>query len=308
MAIILIRNTIVLVKLESVLGQDALPVEATDALLANAVTINTNPDIQESEEFSGSLDVGNPIVGGTPMEISIQVYLKGSGTAGTEPETDPLYKIAGLDATVVPSTSVTYAPISLNIPSATIYVFEGSAKLWKFTGARADMGGTLTTRQAGVLDFSCQARFSDLVDQAPSGELFQQVTRPIWRNGTFTINSQAAALQQFTFALNNTIALPDDPNDPEGFQPPEITGRDIQGTMNPLTELVATRNLFADLRANTLQPAQAVLGTVAGNICTVDVPQMKLRNVGPGNRDGFATDEVNYSAFGTDDGLTLAFT
>ena len=444
-----VRNTLVLAKLEVTEGVDPIPTAVSDAILANEVTITPQPDIVESNEFSGALDVGEPIIGGTPMQITIQVYLKGSGAAGTAPEVDPLLQACGLDPTIIASTSVAYSLISVAIKSATIYVYRDGL-LWKITGCRGNAELVMVTRQLGIWNFTFTGRFLDKSDVAIPSGTFDAVRPAPWRDGRFTVETTRglaggeiigtptlvtdvaipanapqtgtlrlvdvstgiiyplrfaswtgstftlaniviaaadagtntttiveagalstaqvgdlvlnltrgnavsyvasavdansvtispaiagqttgdnielnatpvlvdaadtayvplrAALQQFSVNLNNTIALPDDPNDTEGFDAPVITRRDIQGAMNPLEIFVATRDIFADLRAGQARTMQAILGTVVGNVCTVGIPSAKYRNETQGDRDNLLIVDVPFSGVSVDDGVSIEFT
>lgn len=103
------RNAVILAKVEVTEGVDASPT-GTDAVLVENVRGPTpNPNITNTNEVTGSLDGFGRIVGGMTFGISFDVYLKGSGTAGTAPEFGPLLKACGwaetATATAVPSSA-----------------------------------------------------------------------------------------------------------------------------------------------------------------------------------------------------------
>lgn len=302
------RASLVLVALEAVEGVPEVLDPATHAVLANEVSPVPQPDIITSAEFTGSLDAGEPEVGGIPMQISIQTYVKGSGALGVEPEVDPLLKACGWDATVAAGVSVTYAPVSVAIPSVTIGIFRAAQYLWTFSGCRGNLQITKTTRQLAVYDFTMTGRFVSHADAVPAAATFDATRPPPWRNGVFSIDGAPAAVQQVSFNANNTIALPDDPNEVEGFQAPCVTARDIQGTMNPLKELPSTRDLFDAFRTGTPSALIAGIGTVPANIVTITIPRAKYTGNTEGNRDSLIIEDVPFSAVGTDDGLTIVYT
>ena len=96
------KNALLLAKIESTSGVDASPVAATDALLV----LNPSPpkfsvNNVQTNELSGSLDGLGPLVGGKKAEITFEVYLKGSGTAGTPPEYADLLKACGMAETIL---------------------------------------------------------------------------------------------------------------------------------------------------------------------------------------------------------------
>lgn len=301
------RNALLLAKVEATEGVDAAPVVGADAVLVNDVSITPQADIVESAEYGGFLDVGEPIIGGTPMQITIDAFVKGSGTAGTAPEISALLQACGLDETIVAVTSVTYAPISTGIVSCTIH-FWRDGLLWKLTGCRGNVSMTMVTRQAALWSFTMQGRFASITDDTPGAATLDS-TRPVpWRNGAFTIATVAAAVQSVSWDLNNTLTLPDNPNDAEGFDAPVITGRDIQGSMNPLETTIATRDLFTIFRAGTTQALLCTFGTAGGNITNVAIPAAKYRGDSQVDRGGLLAVDIPFSAVSSDDGVSIAFT
>src|SRR5262245_19624742 len=93
------RNMVGLLKLEAVSGTPENPA-VTDAFLPENVRISFSPNIVNTDEVSGSLDPRTPIVGGLSAQITFDVYLKHSGTAGTAPDFGDLLKICGLQESI----------------------------------------------------------------------------------------------------------------------------------------------------------------------------------------------------------------
>jgi hypothetical protein len=303
------RIQLLLAGIESVEGVAETLDETTHAIKANEITVTPNPDIVRTAEFTSTLDAGRPLVGGVPMTIGIQVYCKGSGVAGTPPEVDPLLQACGFTPTVTgsPADTVTYDLVSSGIPSITIYTFlDGTRRI--FSGCRGTLNFTATTRQFAVYDFSFTGRGGDRTDDAAGTATFDVGQARPFRDGLFTIGGDAGAIQQFTWALNNTVALPDDPNEVDGFQATIITARDIQGTMNPQLTDVATRDVFGDLKAGNLIPLVARSIVIAGETWRVNIPNAAYTGETPGDRDSLAVIDVPFSAVSVDDGVQLVFT
>lgn len=89
------RNGAVLAKIESVEGVAETLSGSTDAVLVENPTISFNPQQTQTNEVTGSLDNRGPIPGGLQATASFDVYLKGSGTAGTAPEWGKLLRALG---------------------------------------------------------------------------------------------------------------------------------------------------------------------------------------------------------------------
>jgi hypothetical protein len=212
--------------------------------------------------------------------------------------------------------NVVYSPATLSIPTATAHVYL-DGKRWRVVGCRAakfglqlDAGGIMRSSFElwGVLAATAQD------DTAIPTLTFDAVTtKPVWRNqsnmdGAFTLNQVAAAVKTFSVDFGLALALPEDPNAIEGFQPPEIISRSVTGRVDPLATLTATRDLFASVRGGSVVPVHARLGTVAGNRLAITIPQAQLTDFNQGDRGGLMTDEVALFATGNDGavaGLTV---
>lgn len=94
-------NRTVLAKVETVSGTDAVPVVGTNAILIENPVSTPNLSTTETREVTGSLDRRAPIPNGGDRAFTGRVYCKGSGTAGTAPEVDPLLKGCALGITTL---------------------------------------------------------------------------------------------------------------------------------------------------------------------------------------------------------------
>lgn len=92
-----------LAKIESTPGVDASPVAGSDALACENIRITGNPNVINTNEYTGTIDSLAPIVGGMPFQITFDVPVKGSGTAGTPPEFGKLLKACGMAETITAS-------------------------------------------------------------------------------------------------------------------------------------------------------------------------------------------------------------
>lgn len=96
------RNTVFLAKVEATSGVDAVPTASADAVLINGEPrISFNVNMIQTEEVTGSLDGAGSIQAGMNCEISFDVYVKGSGAAGTVPEWGKLLRACGYAETIL---------------------------------------------------------------------------------------------------------------------------------------------------------------------------------------------------------------
>lgn len=280
---------------------------------AFSVTIDTadvgNPQNAELPLTEGAL-VGRPMtLAGNPA-VPVTTFCSKYTVAGaivTIEFVESFNPVLDATTTVIVEKNVTYIPATVNVPAGTAYGYN-DGKLWKGVGMFNGSTLTLTSSQRGRLEFSPQGIFLSEEDAAVPGGLVLDATRPpLWKGGKALLNRQQIAVQQLTLNLNSTIALPDNPNSVEGFDPGVITARDIQGNINPLERLVATADVMADFRAGTKRVLHAQAGSVAGNRWALTIPETRYRDKGAGDREGLRTAEIPFSAIGSDSSFYLCF-
>lgn len=376
------RNALLTAKIESVEGTENAPSASTDAILCENLAPSFNPNVIQTNEHTASLDGAGPIVAGTQMSVTFDVFMKGSGTGGTAPEFGDLLKACGLaetlTGTAVPAaaealgsgastTAATlgssasstaqlyrgmpivftdavtgtslitdytagkvatladtmggtltttsdyqipanarYAPASSTIPTLTMY-FYTDGLLYKMVGARGTFTFSLDTRGIGRFSFTFTGLFLSKTDAAVPAANFDIPRPPPFVDAVAKYNRGAIAIATLQFDLGNTLALPDNPNAENGFDPAVITARRPTLTINPTQTLVATRDILADVLANTTRILAARLGTGAGNNVGLTVPKFQPLNEGPGDREGILTVDIPGEAVGPDAGFFLSF-
>lgn len=216
---------------------------------------------------------------------------------GFQPTTDSTYQIP---------VNVRYLPASASIPSASIsYWMDG--KRWDLAGCRAQWSMELTSGGNGMLSFQLNGMFVAEADEAMPTRAVDATRPPIWKNAVSVLDYLLVGTSSFALQSGIQLANPDNPNQVEGYDPAEITARDITGTLDPLTELVATKNRLSQLRSNTEMIYHARLGTVAGNRVGITIPRYKLTDRQIQNTQGIARDSLPGSAVGPDAGVIFCF-
>jgi len=377
------RRAAVLVKLEGSEGIDANPVPNLDAVLVEQpLRVTFSPNVIDTTEVNPSLDPFDPIVGGMSASIEFDLYLKGSGVAGTAPEWGEMLKACGfaevatiaatpvapeacaaggtnksatlgvgagavaqqyrgfpvvlsgannatsmiwdysaskvakltdtvtsaIDATTMYQIppSVVYTPVSNSISSATIWVYMDGV-VYKFTGCRGTCPLNLTSGGPARISFRFMGMYESKTDAPlPTNTAYDATRPPIWKAGSFTVNSVTAAGQAMTIDPGNNLVMPDNPNSLEGFDPAIITARQIRGTINPKESLVGTRDIMLAFRTQVKQPLQARLGGVLGNQIGITVPSALYLNQTPADTNGYQTVDVPFHATGLDSGYSIA--
>jgi hypothetical protein len=260
-------NEVILAKIETTYNTDPVPVAATNAVLVQnlapkmaglrmvarpAIRVNLN-DLQAV--FAGQL-----------LELSFEVEIKGSGTAGTPPEIGPLLRGCALGETIVAVTSVTYKPISTLHESLTIYWYEGGVKLHKITGARGDYSIKIVAGGVPLIAFKFTGHYVLPTDVSiPTPVYNSQVPRAAI-NSAITIGGTTIVCRDYTINAAHTIALPPSIGAVDGYSQIQITDQKFAGTLTMEAEPVSVIDVDSQLANGTASTFLAgIIGTVSGN-------------------------------------------
>ena len=307
----LVKREVILIKIESTYSTDPTPAAATDAvLIANPSWSHEGVRLLDRNVVKQTLDTGQKIYGGSLMSISFDMELKGSGTAGTAPEMGPALRACGLGETIVAVTSVTYAPVSVDLESVTVYYFQdGKRKI--LTGCRGTVSFNMTAGEYGVASFTLTGHIGTESDVSLPAGTYDSTIPEALVGVTFTIGGYAAKINALEFAMNNEVIMPANISASDGYGEIRIGGRDVSGSIDPEDELLATEDFIADWKADTNKALVfGAVGATAGNIYTINQPAVAYRDIGPGDRDQVRTLQLGFGAgiSSGDDEFSLAFT
>ena len=107
------RKRSILAKAESSYGSDPTPTGSANYV--QVIDLNIEPIVSDEvsrdliRPYMGNYEV---IPANTRVNVTFDVEMAGSGSAGQSPKYGAILKACGLSETVVSSTSVTYAPVS----------------------------------------------------------------------------------------------------------------------------------------------------------------------------------------------------
>lgn len=308
---LLTRRKLLLVEIESTYNTDPVPAAADDAVLVEELTwSNEGLKMIERPAVRPSIGALRQVYGGRLVSITFNVEMKGSGAAGTAPEIGKLLRACGLAETIVASTSVTYDPASTGHESVTCYVYEDGKRI-AVTGCRGNVSFTLEAGNKPMATFALTGHVTAQTDVALATPTFDSTIPVPFIGGSFTIDSFAAVISALNFDLANALAMPESVNGADGYGEIQITGRDVNGSIDPLDELVATEDFIGNFTAGTeMALTTGAIGATAGNILTITMPAVSYRDAAPADRDGVAGLELAFGAgeSTTDDEVAIAFT
>jgi len=311
MSKLLIRRKLLLAKIESTYGTDPTPSESVDAVLCQELTwSNEGLKMIERPSIRPSFAALRHVYAGRLVSINAKCEVKGSGAAGTAPEIGQLLRACGLGEAVSASTSVTYEPVSTSLESVTCYVYEDGKRI-VVTGCRGSAAFEMTAAGIIIVTFTLTGHVAAQTDVAlPTPTLDSTVPAPIV-SGSFTIDSYSAVISSFSFDLSNSLAMPESINGADGYDEITITARDVNGSIDPLDELVATEDYLGNFTGGSAMALSiGSIGGIAGNIINIDMPAVSYRDASPGDRDGLASLELPFGAAEStgDDEVSIVFT
>ena len=308
---LLSRKRLILVKTEATYGTDSSPA-GTDALLVRNLDITPlSGDVVSRDLIRPYMGNYDQLISLTSVAINFEVELAGSGTAGTAPKYDAILKACGLAATIVSSTSVTYAPVSASFSSATIY-FNVDGVLHKLTGCRGSMNMSCAVGAIPTLSFNLTGVYNAPTDTAqPAVTYSAQATPLIFREGntsSFSFFSYSGVLQSVDFNLANDLVYRELVG---GTKETLITDRKPAGTVMIEAPTIATKDFFTTALASSTGNLTFLHGTTAGNRVTFTASQVDVLNPTYQDQDSIMMLSVPYVAIPTTAGnneFSLAFT
>lgn len=289
----LTRKATLLAKKEVSYGVDVVPA-AGDAVLVKDVDIRVIGDELQRDFLRSTLSPLPHQIGERYCELKFTTELKGSGTAGTAPETGALFQACGLAENVVAVTSVDYTPDSDAFSSATIYVYRDGI-LYKVTGARGTFEVNLNTGKFGEIAWTFQGLYTAVSDVAMVAGTYDTTLPPVVMAAAFSVGAYAAVATKLNINMANNLALRKSINQAGSILEVLITGwNDRGGSFDPEAVLEATHPFYANW-LSALQAAMTVtVGGTAGNIVAVTGPKLQYRQINPGDRDGLYVYEVPF--------------
>jgi len=312
MASVLTRRRLILAKIESTYGTDPTPTGGSNAILVRNLEIQ--PLVAETvnrELVRPYLGQSDQLLSQAHVEVSFEVELAGSGTAGTAPAYGPVLRSCGLSETLVASTSATYAPVSSSFQSCTIYYHQDGIR-HKVTGCRGTFEITGEVGQIPVIAFTMTGIYNAPTDETlPTPTYANQATPLIFKQGNttnFTAFSYSGCLQSYNFSIANDVIYRELVGCTKEIM---ITNRAPSGTIMIEAPTIAAKDFFTIASGTSTGSITLQHGTTAGNICTMTTAQSDLGNLSYSDQDGIQMLEIPFIAVPTNSGndeLSIVYT
>jgi len=310
------KQKVLLAKEESTYGTDSTPTPAANAIDAKDIKISYPGEVLERPMERASLSPVAPKIGKHYIEVTFTCELKGSGSQGVAPAIGDLLEACGFAETVSAGSSVLYKPASTGHKSVTIYVYDiqaetGNSRLHKLTGARGNVNFVFEAGQIARLEFTFQGLYNIPTDvSTPDSASYESTTPPIVESSNFTLNSvDSLVVQSININMANELHPGDDINAAAGIKNIGIVGRKPNGSFNPEAVLLATYDFWTDWVNANQRALSLVVGSAAGNKCTISAPKVSIDTITEGDRGGRRIEDIPFklNVDSGDDEIELKF-
>lgn len=269
------RRRLVLAAIEATYGTDAGPTPAANAILTRSVDVTplAGDDIERNllRSYYGN---SQSIAGEKHVELTLEVELAGSGTAGTAPSWAPLLRACGF-AETTSASEVNYNPITGGEESVSCWIHRDGV-LHKFTGGRGSVSFRLDVNNIPVMTF----RFLGLLGAISNTGMPNTADYSAWQaplpvtnanTSALTLQGVSVSFSQLTVDMSvETVKHMVVGNSSSIL----VVDRKPSGTAVIEEPTLATLDLYAKAEHASLGTLSLVHGTTAGNIVEIDCPKV----------------------------------
>lgn len=282
---IFVNQTVILAKVETTKGTDAVPTGAANAILVSDVTFTPlEGDEVERNNIRPYFGDGGSTMVTQYAKLSFSVEAAGVEAAGDVPGYEPLLRAAATSVTVAAGVDVRFAPVTEGLESVTIYIAVGR-NLQKMTAAMANVKLAGDAKTIAKFQFEFTGTYQPATDAALPAVTYTAFQDPFGvnkTNSTLSLHGTAVATSAFSFDFGNTVIKRDLIN----VDTVEITGRKSTGSVTFDNTLVTDKNWVELARQGTRGALAFKNGPGATNVIELTAPNVQLGKPTFGESDG----------------------
>lgn len=269
-------------------GVDAAPAAATDGLLVRNLSVSPLKLSYEDRSIVRPFYANDgKIVTGKWSEVSFEIEIQGAGGAvDAIAKYAPVLRACGMAQTVNAGVSVQYDPVSAAFESATQY-FQVDGRQHKILGSRASKFGVMISAgKIPVFQFTFIGLHVQPTDTALTPATLTGFQKPLASNNAnttpFTLHTFAGKFRELSvdFGLNTPY------RNLMGSESVEILDRKVTGKITLESELVATKDWWTIMKAETLGALTCTQGTAVGFKVKFDAPNVQITEPEEGDDGG----------------------
>lgn len=263
---LLARKKVLLAKIESTYGTDPTPTGLANAILVSNLTITPqDAELANRDLIRPYLGRSEQLPAALRAMLEFEVELAGSGTAGTAPGWGALMRACGFSETVVAVTSVTYAPVSSNFDSVTLYL-NVDGVLHKMTGARGTWSLSMRNKEIPRIKFALTGIYNAVTDASAPSPTYTGFQKPLPVSNVnttpFSLHGFSGVMSELSVDLSASVVHRSLVG---GSEQVLITDRQPQGSITIEATTVAAKDWWTIAKNATLGALSLTHGTVAGN-------------------------------------------
>jgi hypothetical protein len=308
--VMLSKRCLLLAKAETTYGVDPTPTEAANALLV------IDPQIKETFE---AVERGVKLQTLTPFpslaamksaEITFKSEIKGSGSVALAPRLGVILQACGFTPTVNSGVSVSYAPVSSSFTSITCWLYKDGRK-HVINGCRGkSMKVIAEAGKVAMLEITLEGLYTAPTNVALPTPTYEAGNPVICKGTTFSYNSKTTLIaSKLEVDMGLTLAKRPSLSATDALAGFEITDRNPTFSMDVEAQ-IETSYAFRTDALTTQRAVSYAIGSVAGNICTINITKANITSVEYGDNEGILMEslkgECSISSTGNDE-VTLVF-
>lgn len=183
---------------------------------------------------------------------------------------------------------------------------------WQMRGCAGTFKVTCESGKLARIEWTFQGVYVGCDDESMLSPTYPTAKPLRVTNATFTIGSASPCFNQLEIDAGNEVFLRPCAAiaDASGIAAGIITGRKVNGTIDPETVLVATKDVWGNWLTSTEEAFSFSIKNATDKV-TFAMPKFQVTNLQAGDRDGMLIDTISYQANRSlaagNDELTIAF-
>lgn len=270
---------------ETLLAADATPFTAFDVVIQPTAEFLQRPSQGSSQQLVG-------VVAQRSGTATFRTEWIPDGTLAVPAWADVLFPGVACPSLASGTFTPTTAAPGANVKTLTIGVFQGG----RYKAIRGAVGNVVITIQPGqpiYCDWTFTGAWITPVDIATPKTTRTTQKPMLGQQGSTTIGGIAMCYSSMTIDFGNTITMRPCIASPSGIHSFAVTNRNINGTIDPESKLVATHPAYTDW-IDGVTRALVITFSGGGNDVEITAPALQITNPQEGEREGLEVDQINY--------------
>lgn len=284
------RKLAILVKNETVQGEDAEPIAANAVIMSNVTFTPLTGDRVSRDLMLPYMGNQGVILAGIYGRLEGDVEIAGSGVAGTPPKYSPLLRAANFAETVTANTKVEYTIVEDEEETASVYFISDKVQ-HIFVGAKANFAPSFAPKgipKWRVTVVGMLGEITDISAMPAVSKVGWAIPVPVSKANTqMSLHGWPSVAESLSIDLGNTLT----PRFLIGDEKVLVSNRSATGTAVVEARALSDINWFEKALSREPGALSIAHGTQAGNIITITAPAVQIGEPTQGQTDGI----LNYS-------------